>query len=134
MATVVLEHPIYINDLHTCIKHSTVRHFADDTNLLYSIKKKEQNRNRNIIRNLNTDLKSLNHWLLANKISLNSTKTELIFFRKLNKPIPNVKIKLNGITLTESSEVKNVGITFDEHLTFKSCIKTMNAKLKRANN
>ena len=57
---------IYINDLHTCIKHSTVRHFADDTNLLYSIKKKEQNRNRNIVRNLNTDLKSLNHWLLAN--------------------------------------------------------------------
>ena len=125
---------IYINDLHTCIKHSTVRHFADDTNLLYSIKKKEQNRNRNIVRNLNTDLKSLNHWLLANKISLNSTKTELIFFRKLNKPIPNVKIKLNGITLAESSEVKYVGITFDEHLTFNSHIKTMNAKLKRANN
>ena len=93
-----------------------MRHFADDTNLLYSIKKKEQNRNRNIIRNLNTDLKSLNHWLLANKISLNSTKTELIFFRKLNKPIPNVKIKLNGITLTESSEIKYVGVTFDEHL------------------
>ena len=127
---------IYINDLHTCIKHSTVRHFADDTNLLYSVKKKEQNRNRNIVRNLNTDLKSLNHWLLANKISLNSTKTELIFFRKLNKPIPNVKIKLNGtgIMLVESSEVKYVGITFDEHLTFNSHIKTMNAKLKRANN
>ena len=125
---------IYINDLHTCIKHSTVRHFADDTNLLYSVKKKEQNRNRNIVRNLNTDLKSLNHWLLANKISLNSTKTELIYFRKLNKPIPNVKIKLNGITLKESSEVKYVGITFDEHLTFNSHIKIMNAKLKRANN
>ena len=25
---------VYINDLHTCIKHSTTRHFADDTNLL----------------------------------------------------------------------------------------------------
>ena len=59
---------------------------------------------------------------------------ELIFFRILNKPIPNVTIKLNGITLTESSEVKYVGITFDEHLTFNSHIKTMNAKLKRANN
>ena len=71
---------IYINDLHTCIRHSTVRHFADDTNLLYTTDKTKY-RNRNIVNNLNKDLKSLNHWLLANKISLNSTKTELIFFR-----------------------------------------------------
>jgi hypothetical protein len=71
---------IYINDLHTCIRHSTVRHFADDTNLLYTTDKTKY-RNRNIVNNLNQDLKSLNHWLLANKISLNSTKTELIFFR-----------------------------------------------------
>ena len=125
---------IYINDLHNCIKHSTVRHFADDTNLLYSIKKKEQDRNRNIVRNLNTDLRSLNQWLLANKISLNSTKTELIFFRKINTPIPNLKIKLNGVRLKESSEVKYVGIIFDEYLTFNTHIRIMNARLKRANN
>ena len=29
---------IYINDLHTCIKNSETRHFADDTNLLHIIK------------------------------------------------------------------------------------------------
>ena len=76
---------VYINDLHLSIRHSTVRHFADDTNLLYATDKSKP-RNRNIVRNLNKDLKSLNHWLLANKISLNSTKTELIFFRdKKNK-------------------------------------------------
>ena len=76
---------VYINDLNTCIRHSTVRHFADDTNLLYATDKSKP-RNRNIVRNLNKDLKSLNHWQLANKISLNSTKTELIFFRdKKNK-------------------------------------------------
>ena len=125
---------IYINDLHTCIRHSTVRHFADDTNLLYPIRKKEQNRNRNTVRNLNADLKSLNHWLLANKISLNSTKTELIFFRDKNTLIPDVKIKINGVKLVESSEVKYVGIIFDEYLTFNNHIKTMNSKLKRANN
>ena len=125
---------IYINDLHTCIRHSTVRHFADDTNLLYPIIKKEQNRNRNTVRNLNTDLKSLNRWLLANKISLNSTKTELIFFRDKNTSIPDVKIKINGVKLVESSEVKYVGVIFDEYLTFNNHIKTMNSKLKRANN
>ena len=78
---------IYINDLHSCIKSSTVRHFADDTNLLYATDKSKP-RNRNAVRNLNKDLKSLNHSLLANKISLNSTKTEIIYFRKKNKKIP----------------------------------------------
>ena len=82
---------IYINDLNTCIYHSTTRHFADDTNLLYATDLSKP-RNRNIVRNLNKDLKSLNHWLLANKISLNSTKTELIIFRNKSTKIPNLDI------------------------------------------
>ena len=124
---------VYINDLHTCIHHSTVRHFADDTNLLFSTDKSKP-RNSNITRNLNKDLKALNHWLLANKISLNSTKTELIYFRNKNTLIPKTKIKLNGVRLMATSDVQYVGLTFDEHLTFNNHIKLLNAKLKRANN
>ena len=65
---------------------------------------------------------------------MNSTKTEIIYFRKKNKTIPNFKIKLNGIKLTRSLDVKYVGVIFDEYLDFSSHIETMNAKLKRANN
>ena len=72
---------------------------------------------------------------MANKISLNSTKTELIFFRKKNSAIPNIKnIKLNGIKLFPSSKIKYLGLIFDEHLTFLNHINILNAKLKRANN
>ena len=71
---------IYINDMHSCVKSSTSFHFADDTNLLYIPQRKV--RNRNIVRKLNTDLKALDNWLKANKISLNSSKTELVIFRK----------------------------------------------------
>ena len=124
---------IYINDLNTCIHHSTTRHFADDTNLLYATDLNKP-RNRNIVRNLNKDLKSLNHWLLANKISLNSTKTELIIFRNKSTKIPNLDIKLNGVKLKENDDVRYVGIIFDKFLSFSSHIALMNAKLKRANN
>ena len=56
--------------------------FADDTNLLnisnsYKILQKQ----------LNYDLKGLYLWLLANKISLTVTKTDLIVFRKQEKVI-----------------------------------------------
>ena len=123
---------LYINDLHECIKFSKAFHFADDTNLLYIPPKRS--RNRNIVRKLNIDLKSLNNWLLANKISLNSTKTELIIFRQKNKSIQPIKIKLNGKILTPKSEIKYLGLTMDEHLTFQTHINIMNAKLKRTNN
>ena len=53
---------VYINDLNSCIKFSTTRNFADDTNLLYTINR-SKTRNRNPTRNLNKDLNSLNHWL-----------------------------------------------------------------------
>ena len=99
-------------------------------------KKEEENNNsrRNIVRKLNQDLKSLNNWLIANKISLNSTKTELIIFRNKNTPRPNVNIYLNGTKLIPKSEIKYLGLIFDEHLTFQKHIKVMNARLKRTNN
>ena len=124
---------VYINDLNSCIKFSTTRHFADDTNLLYTINR-SKTRNRNPTRNLNKDLNSLNHWLLANKISLNATKTEMIYFRGRRTQLPTLKVKLNGIKLNPEDEVKYVGLILDEYLTFKSHIKLLNAKLKRANN
>ena len=65
---------IYINDLNNAIKFSTTYHFADDTNLL-----RVDDTYKKFQYNINKDLKGLLNWLLANKISLNSTKTELIF-------------------------------------------------------
>ena len=73
---------IYINDLHNSIKNSSTFHFADGTNLLYISKNSINNRR---IRLVNNDLKCLTHWLLANKISLNVTKTEIIIFRRKKK-------------------------------------------------
>ena len=66
---------IYINDLHHAIKHSSTYLFADDTNLLHMSKNL-----KNLQKEMNYDLKNLCLWLLANKISLNKSKTELIYF------------------------------------------------------
>ena len=65
---------IYINDLNKCIRFSTTRHFADDTNLLFTLDYSKQ-RNLNQMRKL----KYLNLWLLTNKILSNSTKLSNIF-------------------------------------------------------
>ena len=83
---------IYINDLPKSIKHCTVRHFADNTNLLIS-----NNSPKQLQSYLNLDLKDLYKWLRANKICLNSSKTEQLVFRYPNKNVNNeFKIKMNG--------------------------------------
>ena len=63
---------IYINDLNNAIKYCRVQHIADNTNLLISSTSPKQ-----IQKYINLDLKNLCKWLRANKISLNTSKTEL---------------------------------------------------------
>ena len=73
---------IYINDMHNAVKSSTVYHFADDTNLLFSSKNP-----KGISKILNADLKLLFEWLCSNRLSLNVAKTEFIVFRPPKKNI-----------------------------------------------
>ena len=55
---------IYINDLHKAIQYCKVHHFADDTNLFHTSKSV-----KNLNELINRDMKHLNNWLGAYKIS-----------------------------------------------------------------
>ena len=96
--------------LHFAIKHSHVYHFADDTNLLHineSVKKTQKY--------LNLDLKYLHKFLLANKISLNCDKSQLIFFHKPRTKLPEkINIKLDGTVLKHTHAIKYLGVYLDE--------------------
>ena len=106
---------LYINDLHKSIHNSKVYHFADDTNLL-----RISTSYKKLQKELNKDLKNLNQWLLANIISLNNTKTEIIHFHKINGHyLSNLKIKMNGKLLYLSDHIKYLGIHLDETLSGK---------------
>ena len=118
---------IYINDLHTAITHSTVRHFADDTNLII-----KNNSAKDLTRDLNKDLKMLNRWLQANKISLNAKKTELIIFRSKWKTIKyDIKVKLDGKKLQPTSFIKYLGLYIDCHLDWAVHAEVITSKLSR---
>ena len=122
---------IYINDLHNCVFYSETYHFADDTHLFHVLSK---HNGRYSTKKLNNDLKSLNHWLLANKISLNASKTEAIYFREKGTQKPDVKLKINGVKILVKSKIKYLGLILDEYLTWVPHINTVVSRLKRANN
>ena len=55
---------LFINDMHKTISNGTLRHFADDTNLLIVSKSV-----KDINRKVNYNLRLINEWLEANKLS-----------------------------------------------------------------
>ena len=64
---------LYINDLPNCIEHSQARMYADDTNLTFA-----SNNIDDINYHLNHDLANVNKWLIANRLTLNQSKTEFM--------------------------------------------------------
>ena len=82
---------------------------------------------------LNIDLKILTVWLKANKISLNSSKTEILIFKNPNKPLNyELKLTLDGTRLYPSKYVKYLGILIDPYLTWSYQVKSLAPKLARA--
>ncbi|XP_057298769.1 uncharacterized protein LOC130629535 [Hydractinia symbiolongicarpus] len=113
---------LYIDDLHNCIKSSETYHFADDTHLLKFSKSLES-----LCRGMNADLKRLVCWLNANKISLNSSKTEFLVFRSQSRRLEFLPF------LILCKSVKYLGVHVNEHLSWKYHVSSVATKLQRAN-
>ena len=93
---------IFINDLNYAIKNSTTFHFTDYT-CLVNVKQSIKEINKFV----NKDLKSLLHWLNANKISLNVTKIEAVIFRAKGIVFDtDLKLEMCGKKLHPSCHVK----------------------------
>ena len=71
---------LFINDMQNSVEYCKVNHYVNDTNLLLT-----DNSLKKVIRQVNRDLSLICHWLRANKINLNASKTEIIIFRPKNK-------------------------------------------------
>ena len=120
---------IYKNDLNKEIKYSDVHHFADDTNLLLSDKSLKK-----INKNINHDLKILNIWLRANKISLNPSKTEIILFRPKSQSniTKHLNFRISGQYIGRISEVKYLGLILNEFLSWSTYYTLLKKKLNQA--
>ena len=83
---------------------------------------------------INFELKNIVHWLRANKISLNTKKTEIVLFRAQKTIITkNMNFRISGQKVNIMKETKYLGMIMAEHLTFKNRMDTVKLKLNRAN-
>ena len=119
---------IFINNLHVSIKNSRSTILQMITNLLLINKSLKQ-----INKLINYDLSLLVQWLRSNKISLNTSKTEILIFRPKGKSsTKHLNFRIIGEKINTSSTVNYFGVLLHENLQWQTHIESLITKLSRA--
>ena len=115
---------LYTTPLSTVISNSSANHhlYADDTQLLLSFSTADFSYK---ITHLENTISNVYNWMSSNFLSLNPSKTKFLiisFLQYLSK-LSNPTIHLpNDVTLTPVDSARNLGVIFDNNLTFSQHI------------
>ena len=124
---------IYVNDLPRSTELLNAVLFADDTNLLSSFTPFTSN-NKIDVDTINKELDKVFHWLSANKLSLNVSKTKyMIFDNKLDRSTPkqNLSFEINHLKLKQVKQFYFLGIPIDSNLSWKPHTTKVCGKISR---
>ena len=119
---------LYINDLPNCLSNSvSARMYADDTHLTFA-----SNNIETINDVMNLDLSNVNTWLTANKLTLNSSKTEFMLIGSRQRLVTydtSPKLIIGGDIIQQVSSVKSLGVHIDENLSWTIHIEKIAKKI-----
>ena len=125
---------LYINDIYNSSEKFSFYLFADDTNLLYADKSL-----RSLENTVNAELSNVSKWLMANKLSLNVSKSNFVIFRPSQKKIDyNVDLKIYDfslnlyVSLEHRDHVKYLGVLLDSNLSWKYHIAYVATKISKS--
>ena len=121
---------IYINDLHYTIQYSSVILFADETTILHGHK------NLNYLKwSIEQDLKQMTDWFRANLLTINLNKTECVLFNNSNSNnIPTFELEIGDCRISNTDQVKFLGLWIDRKLQWTMHTNTLLLKLKQNTN
>ena len=125
---------IYVNDIHMVSRSLNFILYADDTTLTSPICSFTQGGNSSISNLINSELTKISDWFAVNKLSLNAEKTKFMIFHNHLKIITQNKIpclKINNTNIERVTEFNFLGLTINEHLTWKSHAAKVANKISR---
>ena len=124
---------LYINDIHVSSKKLDFHLFADDTSLLFSSENLQNVEVQNLEETVNLELTNISDWLLANKLSLNVSKSNFLIInphqKKIDKPIA---LQIDHEKLEQKDYAKYLGVIIDKQLNWKQHIKQLNIKVSKS--
>ena len=84
---------------------------------------------------INSELKNLNSWLIANRLSLNITKTEFMIIgsrQRMNATQNDIAIRIRDREINRADVVKSLGMHIDRHLSWSEHIHKISKKISFA--
>ena len=110
---------IYVNDFNNCVEFSSNISFTDDTNVCTA-----DNQLQTIYEKGNQELKNIDNWMIANKLSINTNKTNCVLFQtpksQLIKTTNNLHLKSRNDIVEKVSSTGFWGVIINENLSWKN--------------
>ena len=108
---------LYMNDLPSLVKFSSVESYVDDTRVFLSLSSKDSCQTK-----VTEDLRLIAAWCCTNKLLINPSKTKLSLFgmQQLLSKIPDVRGPFLGQNLAPVPSLKDLGsnLTFNKHVNY----------------
>ena len=109
---------LFVDDFPKCCPNVTTYLFADNANLIYSIKK-------SLTSCLNKELMNVPSWMSLIKLAVNVPKTRMLHFNHTSN------VQFLGVILVNDESAKYLGIHIDPKLSFHSHMKHVVKKLSK---
>ena len=107
---------IFINDLPNCFDTAKTTMYADDTTLTFCASD-----TNSLESQINSELKQLNQWLVANKLTLNVSKTELMIITTRQKRTfidDTLNVNNSGQPVNRVMSVNMLGLQLEQSLSW----------------
>ena len=117
---------LYINDLSNVSDNLKFVMFADDTTVYASGASVDE-----LSTLITNELKKVDSWLTANRLSLNLSKTCYMLFNKKRND-PEVRVNIRGKPINRVSRTSFLGVRIDDRLSFNYHVEHVKSKLSRA--
>ncbi len=116
---------LYLNDLTEFIQDCSVSLYTNDTALCYSSDSYIE-----LMLTLKLELCMVNEWLVVNKLTLNTSKTNYVIFGKPHQlaDTPQFNLTIDDKPICRVSEMKYLRVTLDQNLNFNKHVKIVHAK------
>ena len=120
---------VLINDIVQSSSKLSFLMYADDTTIYFNL---EDFPALNREQEINKELEKLKLWFKLNKLTLNVDKTKCMFFHK-RRAVPAINLSMNNIPIDIVPHFNYLGITLDEHLSWKTHVAMVTGKLSKIN-
>ena len=112
-----------------CTNNFDIINYADDTTLISTINQFDYP-GTGMNDNINNELRNVHNWLLAQRLSLNVSKTKLMMFHMPQKNVPSLKLSIRNLNIEKVDHFNFLGLKIDKNMKWHTHMQKVANKIR----